>query len=349
LKIEIPDKLVAAAILSGLSFGTGAVVAAGFPSPEDALTYSGRLLDSAGNPRTTTESITVTLFSAASGGQSLCAGSLAAVNLAETSGRFAVPLPALCVEALTDSGGGAFAEVRVGNVTLPRQKIGAAPYALMARESQHAELADHADTAELAVAAQSAVSAQSAQTAVAVGVNGVTTAALGDGAVTLDKLAPSVVSTLSSLGARLDAVEDHNGGDLVIAQISTSQSIPREGAHVNWDVEVADRNGSLSGTTYAASEAGVYHLCASVHWLENADWPLATDIWVRAEVNIGNYVSLDERRQQSAYNGRLLQFGGCATILLAANDTVRIEAGQNASASARPIHPYATQLSIFRL
>lgn len=331
MRIEIPDKVVAMAVLSGLSFGTGAVVAAGFPSSEDALTYSGRLTDAAGNPRTTTESITVTLFSAASGGQNLCAGSLAAVNLAESSGRFAVPLPALCVEAIFGSNTGAFAEVRVGNTTLPRQRLGATPFALVAREAQSAELAE---TAEVALAVED---------------GGVETAAIRDGAVSLSKLEPSVVSTLAALGARLDAIEDNAQGDLVIAGISTSQSIPSTSAHVNWDVELVDRNGSLSGTTFTASEAGAYHTCASVNWYEAADWPLGTDVWVRAEVNTENYTFLDVRRQQTTYNGRLMQFSGCATLLLAANDTVRIQVGQNVAAAARPINPDATRLSIFRL
>jgi hypothetical protein len=188
LPVRLPRKSMLF-VLAASAIGAGSVIASGFPSENGALSYSGRLTDSAGNPRTTTESISVTLFSAVSGGQSLCAASQPAVDLSATQGRFHVPLPELCLDAITDTGD-VWAEVKVGATTLPRQKLGAVPFAVSASEAQHAETADAADIATT------------------VAPSGVSAAAIQDGAVNSAKLAPSVMADLDAIRGRLGALED---------------------------------------------------------------------------------------------------------------------------------------------
>ncbi len=179
MRIEIPNKLLGAAALGGACFAAGMGVAAEFPEEDGALVYSGVLTDDAGHPRATTESITVTLYDAASGGQSLCAASQAAVDLSDTQGRFALPLPGLCTNAIAEAGD-AWAQIKVGTTTLPRQKLGTVPFALVARD---------------------------AQTAAAVEVNGVSNSAIQDGAVSAAKLDPAIVADVADHGARLTALE----------------------------------------------------------------------------------------------------------------------------------------------
>jgi hypothetical protein len=191
MKLPLGVKPRVFALLAGgvLSFGAGAVIASEFPTESAALVYSGRLTDSAGNPRTTIESVSVTLFSAANGGSSLCAASQPAVDLGATQGRFSVPLPELCLDAIADAGD-AWAEVKVGSTTLPRQKLGAVPFAVVAREAQHANTANNADMAD------------------AVGVGGVDRAAIRDGTVSTPKLDPALAATITELGTQLDDLDE---------------------------------------------------------------------------------------------------------------------------------------------
>lgn len=136
---DISNRTLALALLTGASFAAGAVVAAEFPSEGSELRYSGLITDDAGNPRETTETIQVRLYDADVAGTLLCAAS-ESMDLRDTQGRFSVPMPSTCADALSTNGD-AWAQITVGTVNLPRQKLGAVPFALVAREAQSAETA----------------------------------------------------------------------------------------------------------------------------------------------------------------------------------------------------------------
>ncbi len=95
-------------------------------------------------------------------------------------------LPPACLDATRDAGD-AYAQVTVDGTALPRQKLGATPYALVARDAQQAEL--FADSAS------------------AVEPNGVSQAVLQDGAVSANKLDPAFVARVTALEAAVDALE----------------------------------------------------------------------------------------------------------------------------------------------
>lgn len=273
-------------VLAVSAIGAGSVIAAGFPSENGALTYSGRLTDSAGNPRTTTESISVTLFSAVSGGQSLCAASQPAVDLSATQGRFQVPLPELCLDAIADTGD-VWAEVKVGATTLPRQKLGAVPFAVSAREAQTADYAAEAGTADFATSATSATTATTAGhattatsastattattattagTANAVAPNAVTSAGLQPGSVDATKIAPgavgpdqlsasvaSAIAEVAGLSTRVDSFDsalDIEGGVM---------RLPNQ-PFVDWQFEVtlSTTAATIKGGTEIVDRAGEF-------------------------------------------------------------------------------------------
>jgi hypothetical protein len=108
--------------------------AAGIPDA-DVLTYTGYLEGADGVPLTDTHSISVRFWASATGGKALCTGELASVAL--ISGRFQVPLPEDCVEAVKGNPS-LFVDVQVDGSSLGRSKLGAVPYSL---ESGRASLA----------------------------------------------------------------------------------------------------------------------------------------------------------------------------------------------------------------
>jgi hypothetical protein len=278
MNIDLRSRRLLAPFFGGaLCFAAGSVIATEFPGENGAMVYSGRLTDSAGNPRTTTESIGVTLFSAEVGGQSLCAASLPAVDLGATQGRFSVPLPELCVDAIAEAGD-AWAQVKVGSTTLPRQKLGAVPFAVVAREAQSADFATNAATAS------QAQSAQTAALATAVAANGVSSAALqagvvdttklANGAVGMDQLDASVTGELDDLANRLDDLDSAlsvNQGVLTLpnqpfVDWQFEVTLTSNYAKIGSGVEFVDRAGELDPTTgtFTASRSGIYLLSGMV-------------------------------------------------------------------------------------
>ena len=186
--VTLPNKLIAAGAFVSIGFLAGQVAATEFPAPDSELSYSGLLTDSAGTPRASTDDILVQIFAAQTGGAALCGNTATNVDLAASLGRFRVPLQAACADAVRDNGN-VWAQVKVGTTTLPRQKLGASPYAVSARNAQEADRADFADLAatvdDLAV----------------------TGPKIAPGAVALTHLAPGVQASLTDLEARLDDVE----------------------------------------------------------------------------------------------------------------------------------------------
>ncbi len=317
MKIEIPNKLLGALALGGACFAAGIGIAAEFPETDGALVYSGLITDDMGIPRDTSQAIVVTLYTAASGGSAICTATEPVVDLNETQGRFAVALPDICADAIADAGD-AWAQVKVGNITLPRQKLGAVPFALVAREAQTASVA------EVALEAQTVV----------------------DGLIDDAQLAPA-------LRTRIEALETAVDRTIVIASISASQSIPRDGTAVNWNAETLDSHQALNGTTFTAPASGPYHICAQVNYFEIAQWPLAADIWVAVFVDRiaggEEYHQVASRRQQQDWYGRLNIIGGCLSIVLAASESIWITTGQTNHDDARPILPHSTSLTIIGL
>lgn len=186
--LDVSNRTMALVAGGVLCFGAGTVIATGFPTESTALHYSGVLTDSTGAPLSTTATISVRLFDAAANGDVQCSATQSNVPLGETDGRFRVPLPTACVDAIRDVGD-LWAEVSVGATTLPRQKLGAVPFAVSASEAQHAVTADAADIATT------------------VAPSGVSAAAIQDGAVSSAKLAPALATSISEQGSRLAALE----------------------------------------------------------------------------------------------------------------------------------------------
>ena len=149
MKIDIPNKLVVAAVAVVGAFAVGRVTAASFPNRAQAMSYAGFLADSAGNPRlTTAEDLLLEVFNQLEGGSEIvpCEARQDDVNLADSAGRFRIQLPAECVTALTNSGD-AFAQLTVSGTSLPRQRIGATAYAVVADSALNADEAVNADFA----------------------------------------------------------------------------------------------------------------------------------------------------------------------------------------------------------
>lgn len=128
-----------AAIVTG-AFLAGKARAAGIPDA-NVLTYTGYLEDGDGQPLTGNYSIAVRFWESEEASRALCTGELASAEV--RSGRFQVPLPAECVDAVK-ANPNLFVDVTVEGASLGRTKLGAVPYAI---EAGHAMTADEASGA----------------------------------------------------------------------------------------------------------------------------------------------------------------------------------------------------------
>lgn len=135
------DKRLAGAISALIiigSFGLGYWVsrarAAGVPAAQ-ALTYSGVLTDTAGNPLPGPKNILVQFYDAATAGNTLCTVGPASIPL--TAGAFQVALPATCAAAV-HAGPDIWVDVFVEGASVGRSKLGAVPYALEADTASNA-------------------------------------------------------------------------------------------------------------------------------------------------------------------------------------------------------------------
>lgn len=140
-------------ILGGVALGASAFTllavrarADGIPEA-DGMTYTGYLEDSAGEPLTGEHSIAVQFWESAEAEDDLCMGKQDSAEL--QSGRFQVPLPISCSEAIQASPD-VWVSVDVDGATLGRTKLGAVPYAIEAGHATTADEAIHAETAETA-------------------------------------------------------------------------------------------------------------------------------------------------------------------------------------------------------
>ena len=176
-----------------VTFAVGRGTAAVFPTPGTELFYSGQLTDDVGAPLLSSEELVVQFFDAAVGGFQLCATESTEVDLASTLGGFRLELPVSCVSAVVD-GGDVWAQLTVSGARMPRQKIGAVPYALVARESQQAAVA---------------ATALEADRARSVADGSIGAAALAVGAVTAEKTSfgEDLLSDVDGLSGRLDTLE----------------------------------------------------------------------------------------------------------------------------------------------
>jgi hypothetical protein len=118
---------VAASLLLGglLVWGGGVRRAAADGVPSVPLVYSGYLEDAAGNPANGDLPLAAAIFDAATGGAALCTtlGTLTA-----TRGWFSFSLDPSCTESVRQ-GPDRWIELTVQGSVLPRQRIGAVPYA----------------------------------------------------------------------------------------------------------------------------------------------------------------------------------------------------------------------------
>jgi hypothetical protein len=118
--------LVASMLIGGLVVAAGGMRRAKADGvPNVPLVYSGYLEDAAGNPANGELPIAAAIFDAASGGAALCTtlGSLKA-----TRGWFSFALDPSCTESVR-GGPDRWLELTVQGSVLPRQRIGAVPYA----------------------------------------------------------------------------------------------------------------------------------------------------------------------------------------------------------------------------
>ena len=245
LTLNVPNKLVAALAMGGVGFAAGQVAATSFPSDGQQMHYSGLLADQAGRPQTGTEDITIAFFNAPSGGTRLCEASEDGVDLEASVGRFRVALPDDCSNAVRDHGD-VYAQVTVGATTLPRQKLGATPYAVSARDAQSADFA---------------VEAMNAASAAQVGPNGVGTTALAEGAVTTSKLAPSLASQISEHESRLDTLETEQPRAQVFASWrATGTAVANTPQKLKFTTVDSDQTSALDlvNSRFVAPSTGVY-------------------------------------------------------------------------------------------
>ncbi|MCB9740183.1 MAG: hypothetical protein H6747_13040 [Deltaproteobacteria bacterium] len=128
-KTTLTGLAVVLALAAGVWIGTA--VAKGVPS-ESALTYGGVVTDTDGKPPAAATDVLVTFYDAVSGGAAVCAS--AKTQAAAGSGRFSITLPKACADAV-HAKQNLWSEVAVGpaQTKLPRQRIGAVPYALEAQ------------------------------------------------------------------------------------------------------------------------------------------------------------------------------------------------------------------------
>jgi hypothetical protein len=136
--------LLALASLVVVAFRLGRASAEGAPATQ-ALTYSGTLSDSDGNPLTGPSNITLALWASETDTQDpLCLVTNENTDL--VLGRFAIPLPDDCAARVHEDPG-IWVEVSVDGASLGRVKVGAVPYALEATHAARATSADHSSAA----------------------------------------------------------------------------------------------------------------------------------------------------------------------------------------------------------
>lgn len=138
----------AATALVGYRIG---IARADMPPDTKALAYSGMLEDGNGVVTSASLLMQVKLFPEDSGGSSpaVCATD-PALGYKVTLGRFSIPLPDACVEAVKTHGE-LYAEMTVaGDPPMPRTILRAVPYAVQAGAAHSANQAGHASTSEAA-------------------------------------------------------------------------------------------------------------------------------------------------------------------------------------------------------
>jgi len=120
-----------------MAAGSGATLlavrarAAGVPDPASALTYTGYLEDGAGAPLTGKHTVAVNFWAdQMMSAKALCTGKLAATADLQ-AGRFQVPLPKDCVDAV-NANPNIWVDVEVDGASLGATALGAVPYALQA-------------------------------------------------------------------------------------------------------------------------------------------------------------------------------------------------------------------------
>lgn len=142
------------------------VAAQDAPASFSKVTYSGALDNASGAPLTGEHNIEVKLFQLAGDGtpamDALCSTGSQAITL--MAGRFSIPLPEPCVQAL-GSRASIEVEVMVDGASLGRNALAGVPYALQARNAQRAEVATNADHATVADSTPKATNADKAATA----------------------------------------------------------------------------------------------------------------------------------------------------------------------------------------
>ncbi len=111
-----------AGALVGQLFATGA-------PQQTPLTWTGVVTDNGGSPYTQAVDVRVAFYDKASGGKARCTS--ATVKAEAKTGRFSVVLPGTCAKAVMDTTD-LWVEATVGpkSTVMPRQHIGAVPYAL---------------------------------------------------------------------------------------------------------------------------------------------------------------------------------------------------------------------------
>jgi hypothetical protein len=140
---------LAAAVALAFAAGIGATVLAEGIPPTGALSYSG-VLEEDGVRVNGSRDMTVELFASDTAGAVLC--STTAAGVAVTDGHFRVTLADACVTAI-HANPAAWVRVTVAGEAMPRQPLGAVPYAV---EADHAVTASDADNAAMATAATTA-------------------------------------------------------------------------------------------------------------------------------------------------------------------------------------------------
>ena len=110
------------------------VFAVGIPAV-NTLTYTGVLEDTNGVALTGSRNIQLQVWNAATEGAIQCATTSSVTAL--VGGRFHVPLPSTCVDAVKKNAD-LWVEVLVDGASLGRSKLGAVPYAVEAQQAQEA-------------------------------------------------------------------------------------------------------------------------------------------------------------------------------------------------------------------
>ena len=138
--------------------------------PLSGMVYSGYLEDAAGTPANGSLPMVVTVFDAETAGVALCT---TAATAAVARGRFSLPLDVACNTSV-QNGPDRWVELTVEGAPLPRQRIGAVPYAREAGRASDASGALKAtlaglaaDSAKIASASAKASEAKSAADAAA--------------------------------------------------------------------------------------------------------------------------------------------------------------------------------------